>query len=258
MPPLLRVENLRIHREQTHILRDVSWTVEKGQHWVILGPNGSGKTSLLGALNGSLFPTSGEVRVLGKCFGAHDWRELRRHIGLVSAALAQQIGETETALDVVLGGPRAMINVWGDFSPKEIRHARLHLRRVGLAALAGRPWGVLSQGERQRVLIARALSAEPALLILDEPCAGLDPVAREHFLLFLDSLGRTRRSPGLILVTHHVEEIMPVFTHGLLLRTGQVQARGDMAEVLTSINLRETFGQPMKLTRQNGRYRLRL
>lgn len=258
MPPLLQVGNLHIQRDRTHILRDVSWTVEKGQHWVILGPNGSGKTSLLGALNGSLFPTSGEVRVLGKCFGAHDWRELRRHIGLVSAALAQQIGETETALDVVLGGPRAMINVWGDFSPKEFRHARLHLRRVGLAALADRPWGVLSQGERQRVLIARALSAEPALLILDEPCAGLDPVAREHFLLFLDSLGRSRRSPGLILVTHHVEEIMPVFTHGLLLRSGQALARGALADVLNSANLQNTFGQKMKLTRQNGRYRLQL
>lgn len=258
MPPLLHVENLCIRRENTHILREVSWTVAQGQHWVILGPNGSGKTSLLGALNGSLFPTSGDVHVLGQCFGAHDWRELRRHIGLVSAALAQQIGETETALEVVLGGPRAMINVWGDFSPKEIRHARLHLRRVGLTTLAARPWGVLSQGERQRVLIARALSAKPALLILDEPCAGLDPVAREAFLAFIDTLGRSRRAPGLILVTHHVEEIMPVFTHGLFLRDGQTQARGPLVEILDSTTLHRVFDHPLKVTRKNQRYQLDL
>jgi len=224
--PVLELSGLRVRRGQVEILRDVSWCVERGQHWVILGANGSGKTSLLSALTGYLTPSEGEVFLLGERFGHSDWRELRKHIGLVSSSVRQMMAEAEPALETVVSGKYAMIDFWGRTTrPDRVAAMRL-LRQVECAYLADRPWQVLSQGERQRVLIARALMAKPQLLILDEPCAGLDPAAREQFLQFLQRLGRGKNSPTLVLVTHHVEEIMPVFSHVLVLKSGRVLAGG--------------------------------
>ena len=203
------------------ILRGVNWRVQRGQHWVILGANGSGKTSLLSALTGYLMPTAGEISLLGETYGRFDWRELRKSIGLVSSSIRQLMSEDEPALETVASGKYAMIDFWGRVTPAEKAQARRLLRQVECGYLADRPWRVLSQGERQRVLIGRALMARPRVLILDEPCAGLDPAAREHFLQFIQRLGGLRNSPALILVTHHVEEIMPVFSHVLLLKQGR-------------------------------------
>jgi iron complex transport system ATP-binding protein len=254
--PVLEVTDLTIQRGDTTILDRVSWRVERGQHWVIIGANGSGKTSLLSALTAYLTPTSGSVEVLGERFGRSDWRELRKQVGIVSSSVRQMMADAEPALTTVLSGKYAIIDYWGRVSAADRAHAGRILKQIECTHLAARPWLVLSQGERQRVLIGRALMAKPRLLILDEPCAGLDPVAREHFLQFLDRLGGRKSAPSLVLVTHHVEEIVPVFSHALLLKNGRVLASGKKAGVLTSKRLGEAFGARMRLRAVRWRYAL--
>ncbi len=254
--PILEITDLRIVRDRTVILDEVSWRVERGQHWVMLGANGSGKTSLLSALTGYLMPTSGEISLLGQRYGEADWRELRKSIGLVSSSIRQMMAETEPALESIVSGKYAMIDFWGQPSRRDRAEAARILRQIECAHLAARPWSVLSQGERQRVLIGRALMARPRLLILDEPCAGLDPAAREHFLQFLQRLGSKKNSPTLVLVTHHVEEIMPVFSHVLILKQGRVLASGTKPAMLKTRWLSAAFNAPARLRRQNARYSL--
>jgi iron complex transport system ATP-binding protein len=253
---VLEISGLRIRRGDTIILDDVSWRVERGQHWAILGANGSGKTSLLSALTGYLMPTSGEITLLGQRYGETDWRELRKKIGLVSSSVRQMMTDDEPALESVISGKYAMIDFWGCVSRGDRIRAKQILRQIECAHLAERPWRVLSQGERQRVLIGRALMARPRVLILDEPCAGLDPAAREHFLQFLQRLGGKKNSLALVLVTHHVEEIMPVFSHVLILKAGRVLAAGEKTAVLNSKNLSSAFGARMQLRRTGNRYGL--
>ena len=254
--PILEISGLRIRRGDTIILDDVSWRVERGQHWAILGANGSGKTSLLSALTGYLMPTSGEITLLGQRYGETDWRELRKKIGLVSSSVRQMMTDDEPALESVISGKYAMIDFWGRVSRGDRIRAKQILRLIECAHLAERPWRVLSQGERQRVLIGRALMAQPRLLILDEPCAGLDPAAREHFLQFLQRLGGKKNSPALVLVTHHVEEIMPVFSHVLILKAGRALAVGTKTAMLNSKNLSDAFAARMQLQRTGNRYGL--
>lgn len=254
--PVLLVSNLTVRRGPVEILRGLSWRVGAGEHWVILGANGSGKTSLLAAITGYLTASGGEIEALGAKYGRTDWRELRRRIGLVSSALRQLMADDEPAAITVAGGQDAVIDYWGDPPPEVLRKARALLEIVEALPLADRPWGALSQGERQRVLIARALMAQPALLILDEPCAGLDPIARERFLEFLDSLCRQPEAPAVALVTHHVEEIVPAINHALLLRDGSVQAAGPIAQALNSETLSATFGAPVRLRRRAARFTL--
>ena len=262
MKPVLEVTGLRVERGRTAILRGVDWRVAPGEHWVILGANGSGKTSLLKALTGFLSPTSGEISVLGQRYGASDWRELRIHIGVVTTSFTAAIPPAEVALDTVISGKFAQLDLWHAGTRADRVAAKKLLRFVGLTRIADREWAFLSQGERQRVLIARALMARPRLLILDEPCAGLDPVAREKFLAFIDKLARARRHArpesveGLVLVTHHVEEITPAFTHVLLLRAGRVVAAGPRAAVLSSAQLSATFGRRLRLAQRHGRLQL--
>jgi len=254
-PPIFAVEKLRVARDAV-ILRGVNWRVERGQHWVILGANGSGKTSLLNALTGYLMPSSGEIRVGPAKFGATDWREVRRCVGLVSSSVAHQIEPDQTAREVVLSGRDAQINFWRRPRAAEVREVARILRQVRAGYLAGRAWCYLSQGERQRVLIGRILMARLRVLFLDEPCAGLDPVAREDFLRFLGTLAQKRHSPTLVLVTHHVEEIVPLFTHVLLLRAGEILVSGPIGETLTSATLSAAFNAPVAVRRTHGRYRL--
>lgn len=253
--PIFEVEKLRIERDAV-ILHEINWRVESGQHWVILGANGSGKTSLLSALTGYLMPSSGGIRIGAACFGACDWREVRQSVGLVSSSLGHKIEPEQTARDVICSGRGAQINFWGQAPVAEEKQAARVLRQVRSSHLAERPWRYLSQGERQRVLIGRALMARLRMLFLDEPAAGLDPVAREDFLKFLSALATSRHAPTLVLVTHHVEEIVPLFTHVLLLRDGKTLAAGPAKEVLTSAHLSATFDAPVTLRRRGSRYRL--
>jgi iron complex transport system ATP-binding protein len=257
--PILEISNLRIERSSTVILDDVNWRVNAGEHWVMLGANGSGKTSLLSALTGYLMPTAGEISLLGETYGQSDWRELRKQVGLVSSSVRQMMADSEPALETVASGKYAMIDFWGHVTRAEKAGAIKLLKQVECEYLAERPWGVLSQGERQRVLVARALMAKPRVLILDEPCAGLDPAAREHFLQFLQRLGsqsRSRGMPTLVLVTHHVEEIMPVFSRVLILKDGHVLATGKKPDVLNSKNLSAAFGARTRLRRTGNRHTL--
>jgi iron complex transport system ATP-binding protein len=256
--PVLGVSGLAVRRGEVVILENIHWQVRPGQHWVILGANGSGKTSLLCALAGYLTPTAGGVEVLGQHYGRADWRQLRQRLGMVSSAIRQRIPPDEPALETVVSGKSAMIDFWGEMTAAERRRARQILRLTECLALADRPWLFLSQGERQRVLIGRALMARPAVLILDEPCAGLDPAAREHFLQFLQRLARGAHPPTLVLVTHHVEEIMPVFSHVLILKNARVMAQGPKKRALTSAALAEAFGVPARLRQKGGRYTLQL
>jgi iron complex transport system ATP-binding protein len=256
MTPILKVSRLRVVRGRTTILRGVDWRVRPGEHWVILGANGSGKTSLLKSLTGFLSPTSGEITVLGRRYGASDWRALRLKIGVVTTSFTAAVPPAEVALDTVVSGKYAQLDLWHAGTRADRIAAKKLLRFVGLARIADREWAYLSQGERQRVLIARALMAQPRLLILDEPCAGLDPVAREKFLRFVDILARRRTAPALVLVTHHVEEITPAFTHTLLLRAGRVVAAGPRTAMLTSRNLSATFGTRLRLVGRGLQLRL--
>ena len=255
---ILDLRDLRITRSGTVILNNICWSVRRGEHWVILGPNGSGKTSLLSALTGYLMPTSGTIDLLHHRYGRSDWRELRKRVGLVSSSIRQMMAEPEPALETVVSGKYAEIDLWRRVTPSERRAARRLLRQVECASLEKRPWMFLSQGERQRILIARALMAKPVLLILDEPCAGLDPVARERFLHWLNRLGALPSAPTLILVTHHVEEIMPVFTHALLLNRGRIAASGHKSMVLNSRVLTRTFETTVRLRTRRSRHTLHL
>jgi iron complex transport system ATP-binding protein len=253
---LLEVSALHVQRGHATLLRDISWRVERGQHWVILGPNGCGKTSLLKTLTGYLSPTAGEIELLGKRYGESDWRDLRLQIGVVTSAFQSSIPPAEPAIETVISGKFAQLDLWAPTTRADRTAALRLLRTVGAAPLENREWLFLSQGERQRVLIARALMAKPRLLILDEPCAGLDPVSREHFLGFIERLARRRTSPALVLVTHHVEEITPSFTHALVLCAGGVIARGPLRRTLSSETLSAAFNEPVKIARKHGALRL--
>ncbi|CAM3067572.1 ABC transporter ATP-binding protein [Rariglobus hedericola] len=256
--PLLDIRKLSILRDRTTLLSSIDWRVERGEHWAILGPNGCGKTSLLKALTGYLTPSSGEIELLGEHYGQSDWRDLRLQVGLVTSALQASVPPDEPALETVISGKYAQLDLWMKITPADHRAGMRLLRFTGAGKLATRLWGQLSQGERQRILIARALMAKPKLLILDEPCSGLDPVAREQFLHFIDALARQPKAPTLVLVTHHVEEITPAFTHALLLKAGRVAASGARRTTLTSKNLSTIFGTPVLLGHRDHRLHLRL
>ena len=207
-------------------------------------------------MTGYLPLTAGNISVLGETYGKTDWRDLRTRIGIVSSAIQQLMPGHETALDAIISGKRAMIGLWGDTAADDRSRALEILRQIEAEVLADRPWRFLSQGERQRVLIGRALMTKPELLILDEPCAGLDPVAREQFLQFLERLARDAGAPSLVLVTHHVEEIMPGFSHVLILKGGRVLAAGAKDQVMGAEQLSEAFGAKLRLSQANGRYAL--
>ena len=254
---ILSVSDLTIERDKA-ILDQVSWSVGHGENWVILGPNGSGKTSLLKSLVGYFPPTSGTISVLGKVYGRNNWNDLRLRIGLVSSSLQQRIEENEPAIDLVVSGKYAQINYWGRIFKKDKERAREYMRMLGCEHLEGNTWITFSQGEKQRLLIARALMSKLEILILDEPCAGLDPVSREHFLATVNTLADSRPDLPIILVTHHVEEITSAFSHALILKDGKVVSQGLIKKSLNSQYLSEAFSTPLRLRKSSGRYQLTL
>jgi len=254
---LFHLRNLTIHRSGVRILDGINWTVNAGEHWVVLGANGSGKTSLLKALTGYMTPTRGEITLLGEEYGGSDWRELRKRIGVVSSSISHLVHEEDNGLEIVAGGRQAMIGYWGKISRSERQRARRMLSLLRVSQATERHWEVLSQGERQRVLIARALMAKPVILILDEPCAGLDPVARERFLGDLSKLAQKKRAPALVLVTHHIEEIVPEFTHVLALRKGRLVYSGSKTRGLEAETLARVFNATLNVRKSASRYFLR-
>lgn len=252
--PVIAVRDLSVIRDGRQLLTEVNWEVARGEHWTILGPNGSGKTTLLKILCGHMAPTLGGFSVFGKVYGKTDWNTLRPRIGLVSQSLGIRVENHETALDLVLSGKYGQVNFWGRPTERDRAQAVRMLEDVGCGGREAQTWETLSQGERQRLLIARALMGRLKLFILDEPCAGLDPVARDAFLAFLSDLLRRQRIANCILVTHHVEEILPQFDRVLCLADGRVVADGPRLEVMSAPNMRRTFGSKVRLEREHGRY----
>ena len=253
--PVVEIKDLTVRYDKI-VLKKVDWKIQRGEQWVLLGSNGSGKTTLLMSMAGYVTPTKGDVIV-----GDEDvaWSDLRKRIGVISASIAQKIDPSETVFEVVLSGKNAMINHWGKIPREDRKAAKKALRKVEVEHLRNRPWGVISQGERQRTLVGRALMCKPKLLILDEPCAGLDPVARRDFLDFVDRLAsRKKGAPTLVFVTHHVEEIIPSITHVALLGDGQFVDKGPLDETLKTGNLRKTFGENVSLRKPGGKYRLKV
>lgn len=229
-----------------------------GERWVVLGPNGSGKTTLFQLASGYLHPTRGRVEILGHRLGRVDVRALREHIGLVSASVAKMLVPSVTAADVVMSSSHAALEPWWHrYSDDDRARARRLLAAAGFASIADRPFGVLSEGERQQVLLARSLMMSPSLLLLDEPAAGLDLAGREKLVARLASLAADPTAPPMVLITHHVEEIPQGFSHLLLLREGRVTTSGPLAESLTDETLSHTFGLDLAVTGTGGRWAVR-
>ncbi len=256
--PILQVTDLTLRRGRKTLLRNLHWTINPDENWVIMGPNGCGKTSLLRSLVGFLTPSSGDIELMGETYGETDWREVRRPIALVSSSLQPHIPGGEPAVETVISGIYDQLDFWGDATPADFRRAKKLLRELGAAEIIDREWAYLSQGERQRVLIARALAAQPNLLILDEPCAGLDPIARADFLASMEAMVSAAGGPAIVLVTHHVEEITASFNQILLISGGRSVAAGPIRQTLTSQQLSHTFGREVRVRRQAGGWRLQL
>ncbi|GGF33995.1 iron ABC transporter ATP-binding protein [Marmoricola endophyticus] len=248
-----------IRRGETTLLDRVSWTVAEDERWVVLGPNGAGKTTLMQLCAAQLHPSEGVAAVLGETLGSVDVFELRPRIGLTSAAVADRVPRGEEVRDVVVSAGYAVIGRWREeYDSLDHDRAAELLAQVGAESLARRTFGTLSEGERKRVLIARALMTDPELLILDEPAAGLDLGGRERLVTTLGDLAADPASPATVLVSHHVEEIPPGFTHGLLLRDGAVVAQGPLDEVLTEELLSTTYEMSLRLERHlDGRWAAR-
>jgi len=252
---VIDMDGVSVVRGSTTLLDSVSWTVELDERWVILGPNGAGKTTLLQLAAALLHPSSGQIRLLGVPLGLTDVFELRPRIGFASAAVAVRIPPQEVVRDLVVSAGYAVLGRWRErYEAEDHDRASSLLELMGVASFADRAFGTLSEGERKRVQIARALMPDPEIMLLDEPAAGLDLGGREDLLVRLSALADDPDAPTLVMVTHHVEEIPPSFSHAMLLREGAVVAAGLIRDVVTSANLSDTFGLPLRLTRSGGRY----
>ena len=256
---MLHLADVSVRRDGATLLDRISWTVRAGERWVVIGPNGAGKTTLLQVAAAALHPTSGVVEILGERLGEVDVFELRPRIGVTSAAFADRLPARGQVLDVVLTSTYATTRRRRErYDDVDIERARGLLRFLGCDGLVERRYGTLSEGERKRVQIARAMMPDPELLMLDEPAAGLDLGAREALVMRLARIAADPRSPTTVLVTHHVEEIPRGFTHALLLSGGHVIAAGPIEEALSSPALSACFGVPLHVDRRDGRFAARL
>ncbi len=251
---VLEFQGVRVRRGATTLLGPLDWTVRAGERWVIVGPNGSGKTTLLQVASTYLWPSEGQVAVLGERLRSTDARELRRRIGYASPALAEALPPSLTALEVVITARHAALGPWWhEYGAGDRERASALLERLGCGPLASRVFGTLSSGERQRVQIARALMPGPAVLLLDEPAAALDLGAREALIERLEGLAGDLSLAAIVLVTHHVEEIPAPFTHALVLAAGQAVVGGPIETALSGEALGRAFGLPLVLERRDGR-----
>lgn len=255
---VIAVEGVTVTRSGNRLLRELTWRVEEDERWVVLGPNGAGKTTLLNLAAARLHPTTGTVHVLGERLGRSDVHELRTRVGLSTAALADRFPPDELVRDLVLTASWSVVGRFREsYQPVDAARADRLLAQLGMAELADRRFGTLSEGERKRVQIARALMPDPELLLLDEPAAGLDLGGREELVARLATLAADSDAPALVLVTHHVEEIPAGFTHALLLRDGTAVAQGLLADTLTDSLLSKAFGTPLRVSRDGGRFTAR-
>lgn len=255
MSEVLTFNDVTVVRGRKDLLKDVSWEVKEGQRWIVLGPNGAGKSTLMNIAATRLHPTRGSAGILGETMGKVDVFELRPLIGLSSSLVANAIPANETALNVVLTAAYGMTGRWREkYEKLDERRAFSMLHQWGMSTFMNQPFGKLSEGERKRVLIARALMTDPELLILDEPAAGLDLAGREELVAQLTELAANEEAPALVLVTHHLEEIPPGFTHILMLNAGEVVAAGEIASTLTEENLKATYGMDLSVREVDGRY----
>lgn len=259
MASVLQLTDVAVVRDGNRILDSVSWTVEPDERWVVLGPNGAGKTTLLQVASATIHPSSGEAVLLGDSLGSTDVFELRPRIGFASSSLARRIPTDETVLNAVLTAAYSVTGRWNEtYEDVDVRRARRVLAEWRLDHLADRSFGTLSDGEQKRVQIARAVMTDPELLLLDEPAASLDLGAREELLQLLGNYASSPESPAMVMVTHHVEEIPPGFTHALLLSGGEIRASGPLHEVVTSEKLGEVFGLYLVVdSTDDGRFRAR-
>jgi iron complex transport system ATP-binding protein len=252
---VVAMEKVSVRRGRTTLVRGIDWRVELDERWVVLGPNGAGKTTLLRLAGAEMHPTTGTVHVLGEKLGRTDVFELRPRIGVCSAALAGRVPPEEKVLDVVVSAGYGVIGRWREqYDTVDTGRAEELLAALGIKHLAERMFGTLSEGERKRTLISRALMTDPEMLLLDEPAAGLDLGGREDLVARLSEFALDPDAPAMVLVTHHVEEIPPGFTHAMLLREGGIVAQGLMDDVITAQNLSATFGQDLELDQADQRF----
>ena len=258
MTAVVELAGVTIVRGDSRLVDGIDWTIDEADRWVVIGPNGAGKTTLLQVLAAQLHPTSGVAGLLGEVLGAVDVFELRPRIGLTSAALADRLPKGERVSDVVVSASYAVLGRWiEEYDELDHERAAALLTELGIGHLADRTFGTLSEGERKRVQIARALMTDPELMLMDEPAAGLDLTGREQLVRSLSAIATAVGAPAMVLVTHQVEEIPPGFTHALLLRDGRVVASGPLPHVITEENLSRTFGMPLLLSHHDGRYAAR-
>jgi iron complex transport system ATP-binding protein len=255
---VLRLRGVEVRRDTAVLLRNVDWTAHENERWILIGPNGAGKTTLLQVAATAMFPTSGTVEVLGERLGEVDVFDLRPRIGLTSAAVAEQVPPAEKVIDLVLTAAYGMLGRWReDYDSADVTRAVELLDALGCAHLIRRKFATLSEGERKRVQIARAMMPDPELLLLDEPAAGLDLGGREDLLRRLTGLARNPKAPMMVLVTHHVEEVPDGFTHAMLLRRGSVLAAGPIGDVFTARNLSRCFGVQLEIDYRQSRWTAR-
>jgi iron complex transport system ATP-binding protein len=242
-------------RDGKTILHNITWDVFNHEHWTILGLNGSGKTSILNLLTGYQWASKGEVHVLGQKFGQVNIPELRKSIGWVSSSVDERyaIRGQDTALEVVLSGKHASIGLYEEITKADIERAKHLLSQLKIEMLTDQRFVTLSQGQKRRVIIARALMASPKILILDEPCNGLDLYSREQLLETIQQLATAKEGPTLLYVTHHIEEVVPAISHALLLNSGAIVAKGDKHSTLTETNLEKTYQLPVSVNWKDER-----
>ena len=250
---IIDLQNVSYRKNGKTILDGINWQVEAGEHWIILGLNGSGKTTLLNLINCYIFPAfGGSANVLGYQFGNCPIADLRKHIGWISNSLSQNIPVNETPLDIILSGKFASIGLWDEVSEEDIAKAEGVMEKLGIAKLRERTYGSLSQGEKQKVIIGRALISDPEIIIFDEACNGLDIFAKKDLYGIIEKLAQEQKS--IFFVTHNTDEILPIFNKALLIKEGKIHSKGDLKEVIQQENLQDFYGSDVGVFERDDRF----